>query len=54
MNKTKAEIDFNSWSVARNLAMICDIKFDKQMNSVVRMSFFQLRLFSKVKPDFYA
>jgi len=36
----------------KNLGIICDsaLKFDKQINQVVKMSFFQLRLVAKIKP----
>ena len=36
----------------RNLGVTfeCNMKFDKQISNVVRMSFFQLRLLAKVKP----
>lgn len=39
-------------SQARNLGVIVDgaLKLDKQVSSVVKASFFQLRLLSKVKP----
>lgn len=36
----------------RNLGVTfdCDMKFDKQISNIVKMSFFQLRLLAKVKP----
>lgn len=36
----------------KNLGMICDsaLKFDKQINEIVRTSFFKLRMISKIKP----
>ncbi len=36
----------------KNLGIVCDsaLKFDKQINEVIKISFFQLRLISKIKP----
>lgn len=36
----------------KNLGVICDsaLKFDKQINEIIRMSFFKLRFISKIKP----
>ncbi len=38
----------------KNLGIVCDsaLKFDKQINEVIKISFFQLRLISKIKPFF--
>lgn len=51
------QIDLGSLSPFRkyqtkNLGIICDsaLKFDKQINAIVRKSFFKLRMISKIKP----
>ncbi len=51
------QIDLGSLSPFRkyqtkNLGIICDsaLKFDKQINEIVRKSFFKLRMISKIKP----
>ncbi len=51
LSNTLAPITNTVGSHARNLGVIFDpaLKFDKQINSVVKSAFFQLRMIAKIK-----
>ncbi len=51
LSKTLSPITKTVGTCARNLGVIFDpaLKFDKQINSVVKSAFFQLRMIAKIK-----